>query len=68
MLKDEQKIIKRIITSIKSRKFSHYYEMVKFIIGTKVIVIVPFRFFVQIYFSNLFGDLVRAFFELFGRR
>ena len=45
-----------------------YEELVKFIIGPKVLVIGPFHFYVQIYFSNLFGNLVRAFFGLFGRK
>ena len=44
MLKDEQNIFKKLITSIKAREFAHYYELVKFIIGPKVIVIVTFRF------------------------
>ena len=43
MLKDEQKIFKKWITSIKARNFAHYYELVKFIIGPKVLVIGPFR-------------------------
>ena len=38
-----------------------YEELVKFIIGPKVLVIGPFRFYVQIYFSNLFDYLVRVF-------
>ena len=41
MLKDEQKIKK--ITRYSSRKFAHFYELVKFIIGPKVLVIGPFR-------------------------
>ena len=45
-----------------------YEELIKFIIGPKVLVIGLFRFYVQIYISNLFGDLVRAFSELFGRK
>ena len=45
-----------------------YEELVKFIIGPKVLVIGLFRFYVQIYSSNLFGDLVRAFSVLFGRK
>ena len=45
-----------------------YEELVKFIIGPKVLVIGPFHFYVQIYFSNLFGNLVRAFLVLFGRK
>ena len=44
MQKDEQKIIEKWITSIKSRTFAHYYELVKFIIGPKVLVIVPYGF------------------------
>ena len=54
---------------MKARKFKHYYELIKFTIGPKVIVIVTTRFLHSYtYFSNLFGDLVRAFFELFGRK
>ena len=45
-----------------------YEELVQFIIGTKVIVIGPFRFSGQIYFWIFFGNLVRAFFRLFGRK
>ena len=55
------------MTSIKARKFAQYYELVKFIIGPKVLVIVPFRFYVQIYISNLFSDLVQDFSTLFGQ-
>ena len=54
MLKDEQKIYKKRITGIKARKFAHYYELVKFIIGPKVLVIVPFRFLR----SNIFFEFV----------
>ena len=44
MLKDEQNNIEKGITSIKARTFAHYYELFKFIIGPKVLVIVQFRF------------------------
>ena len=37
------KKIEKWITSIKSRKFAHYNELVKFIIGPKVLFIGPFR-------------------------
>ena len=43
MLKDEQKLFKKWNTIYKYRKFAHYYELVKFIIGPKVLVIEPFR-------------------------
>ena len=43
MLKDEQKILKIIFTRYNARKFAHFYELVKFIIGPKVLVIGPFR-------------------------
>ena len=55
------------MTTIKARKFAHYEELVKFIIGPKVLVIVPFRFLRSNIFSDLFGDLVWAFFILFGQ-
>ena len=45
-----------------------YEELVKFIIGPKILVIGTFRFLRSNIISNLFGDLVRAFFELFGRK
>ena len=32
------------MTSIKARKFAHFDELVKFIIGPKVLVIGPFHF------------------------
>ena len=54
MLKDEQKIIKKLITSINARNFAYYYELVKFIIGPKVLVIAPFRFLR----SNIFFEFV----------
>ena len=41
-----------------------YEELVKFIIGPKLLVIGPFRFLrPNIYFSNLFGNLVRDFLD-----
>ena len=68
MLKDEQKIFEKWITRYKARKFAHFYELVKFIIGPKVLVIGPFRFLLSnIYFEFVwwFGTI---FFELFGRK
>ena len=46
--------IKKWITSIKARKSEHYYELVKFIIVTKVLFIGPFRFLR----SNIFFEFV----------
>ena len=43
MLKDEQKIIKKWNTKYNYKKFAQFYELVKFIISTKVQVIGPFR-------------------------
>ena len=43
MLKNEQKIIKKWNTRYNYRKFAQFYKLVKFIIGPKVLVIVPFR-------------------------
>ena len=43
MLKNEQKIIKKWNTRYNYRKFAQFYELVKFIIGPKVLVIGPFR-------------------------
>ena len=54
MLKDEQKYIFKNITRIKARKFAHFDELVKFIIGPKVLVIGPFRFLR----SNIFFEFV----------
>ena len=57
-----KKYEKKRITRYNTQKFAQFYEFVKFIIGPKGLVIAPFRFYVQIYILNLFGDLVRAFF------
>ena len=65
MLKDQQKIIKmnykvqgqEICTLLR-----FYGELVKFIIGPKVLVIGPFYYYVQIYISILFDNLVWYFF------
>ena len=43
MLKNEQKKIKQWNTRYNYRKFAQFYELVKFIIGPKVLVIGPFR-------------------------
>ena len=45
-----------------------YEKLVKFIIGPKVLVIGPFHFLRPNIFLNLFGNLVRDFFKLFGRK
>ena len=43
MLKNEQKIFKKWNTRYNYRKFAQFYELVKFIIGPKLLVIGPFR-------------------------
>ena len=43
MLKNEQKILK-IYIRYNYIKFAQFYELVKFIIGPKGLVIAPFRF------------------------
>ena len=55
------------ITRYNTRKFAQFYEFVKFIIGPNGLVIAPFHFLRPKIFSNLFCDLVRAFFILFGQ-
>ena len=49
------------MTSIKASSFFHFDELVKFIICSKVLVIGQFRYLRLNIFSNLYGDLVRAF-------
>ena len=61
MLKNEQKIIKKRITSINAGKFAHFDELVKFIIGPKVLVIGPFFF----TFKYIFRICLVIWYELF---
>ena len=44
MLKNEQIIMKKLNTRYNYRKFAQFYELVKFIIGPKGLVIAPFCF------------------------
>ena len=68
MLKDEQNIIEKRMTSIKARKYAHFDELVNFIIGPKVIVIELFIFLRSDIFFIFFGDLVRVLFGLIYRK
>ena len=43
MLKDEQKSLEKWNTRYNYRKFAQFYELVKLIIGPKVLVIGPFH-------------------------
>ena len=48
--------------------FSFFEVLCTFVIGPKVLVIGPIRFYVQMYVLIYFCNLVRAFFWLFGRK
>ena len=65
MLKDEQNIIENNWLDTRPENL-HTFEIIwrifQVFISTTLLVIGTFRFYVQIYISDLFGNLVRAFF------
>ena len=60
------------MTGIKARKFAHFWDSIKnqscLLQVQKYQLLEYFVFYVEIYFLNLFGDLVQASFELYGRK
>ena len=60
------------MTRYKARKFARFWDSMNnessLSLVQKYELLERFVFYVQIYFSNLFGNLVRIFFGLFGRK